>query len=172
MKGRLFLPMPKKNVDKKTRMFFAAQMQQLLNDKKLNAAELSRRIPVSDTTIRNWLAGKFLPNSGELIELREFFKISIDSLFPELSLEEPQKGDEGHNVIPMRHVKYNPGNIYLHDAMEDVLKTDDTDARKTIEKVLRGLMSDIKGELEQRQDIKEMKVLLRKLVDKLVERES
>jgi transcriptional regulator with XRE-family HTH domain len=63
------------------------------------------------------------------------------------------KSNSNHNIIPINHAKYDPGNADLHDALEEILKLNDTDARKTIEKLLEGLMSSIKERREQSRKI-------------------
>ncbi len=97
------------------------------------------------TTLHKYLrVPGHMPTGDILLRLSEIFNKSTDWFL---------KGDLNHNVIPINHAKYDPGNADLHDTLEEILKTKDTDARKTIEVMLEGLMSNIKERRERSRKI-------------------
>ncbi len=99
-------------------MMFKTIILDLMNEKGLNSAELSKISGIPYTTIRGWINANKLPDYFTLIKLSDFFQVSTDYLLG-------REDDLGNVKIPdVSPVLSNDENDLLrfYRAMSDVEK--------------------------------------------------
>lgn|GEM_PF-5572585 len=114
---------------------------------------------VQASKVNQATVSRFLRNKQNTMELENVFGILT-------ALGLIGEGDSNHRIIPIESVKYDPGNADLHDALEKILRSHDLDARKTLDVVMEGLMLTIEERRGQARDIKEIRGLLRELLER------
>jgi transcriptional regulator with XRE-family HTH domain len=75
-------------------------LKQLLNDRDMTVAQLSRATKIPTQTLNNWLSGLEPRSMGQVKIIAQFFKISIDELaYGESSKISPNKLKEFEDEI-------------------------------------------------------------------------
>jgi transcriptional regulator with XRE-family HTH domain len=112
--------------DKNNCEYFAARLQQLLDEKDMTQVEFAKRIGISKHTITNYKSGERIPRADILLAIAEFFGKPVEWFFPD---EQPSD----KVVAKETRQKEKPLTISeMHDILEKLMTNADDDLRRHI----------------------------------------
>lgn len=78
---------------------FSSKLSELMDQQKINDAQLAEKLNVSRTTILRWRSGERSPKLGKMNEIAAFFGVS-PKVFVEQNLLSQTKNNESKSAIP------------------------------------------------------------------------
>lgn len=90
---------------------FSKILKQLLNDKQMSQRDLAKELYITDSTMSYYLSGKALPSYEVMIQIADFFNVSMDYLFHiekiDFGIKKETNISETINVPVFRDLTYN-----------------------------------------------------------------
>lgn len=87
-----------------TKMNFGENLQKLRKEKNISQEQLAEELHVSRQTIGKWENGVTYPETECLIQISDFFEVSIDTLLKETVTEQQLKTSSG-NALRNRRIR-------------------------------------------------------------------
>lgn len=96
---------------------FTEKLDYLLAYKQIRRADLSRQLPLPESSIRNWYTGK-LPSVETAIRIAKYFGVTVEWLFSDAGIEEIQRINELKNQPELQLEETKPLNFQEQKLVE------------------------------------------------------
>lgn len=101
------------------------------SDDRKSVSPVAKKLGVSPQMVRNWRDGKYLPNTSQLVELKKHYKLNIDWLLTDHSMEDTIATPSGkvaecqpsyHESVPSELREVCPDLLYIFSSKNPGVK--------------------------------------------------